>query len=83
MDTNLGKCDIFILFCSQNALKSDAVKMEWQAALKVKKKVIPVFVREEDIPTLLSTKLGIQFNENDREGTVKNIYDLILKKLEI
>jgi len=83
MDTNLGKCDIFVLFCSPNALKSDTVKMEWQAALKIKKKIIPVFVREEDIPTLLSTKLGVQFNESDLNSTIKNIYDLILKKLEI
>jgi len=83
MDSNLGKCDIFLLFCSQNALKSDAVKMEWRAALKIKKKIIPVFRREQDIPTLLSTKLGVQFNESDLEGTNKSIYDLILKKLEI
>jgi hypothetical protein len=83
MDTNLGKCDIFLLLCSANALKSNAVKMEWQAALKVNKKIIPVFVRQEDIPTLLSTKLGVQFNENDVEGTSKNIYNLIIKKLEI
>jgi len=83
MDTNLGKCDIFLLFCSQNALKSDAVKIEWQTALKVKKKIIPVFEREKDIPTLLSTKLGVQFSEKEIDTTIKNIYDLILKKLEI
>ena len=83
MDTNLGKCDIFLLFCSPNALKSGAVKMEWQAALKIKKKIIPVFKKEEDIPPLLSTKLGVQFSENDIDGTIKRIYDLILKKLEI
>jgi len=83
MDTNLGKCDIFLLFCSPNALKSDAVKMEWQAALKIKKKIIPIFIREQDIPTLLSTKLGVQFNKDDVDETVKRIYHLILKKLEI
>jgi len=83
VDTNLGQCDVFLLFCSTNAIKSDAVKMEWQAALKVKKKIIPVFVREQDIPTLLSTKLGVEFSESDIDATIKNIYDLILKKLEI
>lgn len=83
MDTNLGKCDIFLLFCSPNALKSGTVKMEWQAALKIKKKIIPVFKKEEDIPPLLSTKLGVQFSESDIDGTIKRIYDLILKKLEI
>jgi len=83
MDTNLGKCDVFLLFCSPNALKSDAVKMEWQAALKIKKKIIPVFVKEEDIPPLLSTKLGVQFSERDIKDTIKRIYELTLKKLEI
>jgi len=83
MDKNVRLCDLFLLFCSPNALKSETVQMEWQAALKIKKKIIPIFIREQDIPTLLSTKLGIQFNESDIDGTIKNIYDLILKKLEI
>jgi hypothetical protein len=83
MDTNLGKCDIFLLFCSPNALNSEAVKMEWQAALKIKKKIIPVFVREDDIPPLLSTKLGVKFSGGEIETTITSIYNLILKKLEI
>ena len=83
MDKNLGQCDIFLLFCSPNANKSDAVKMEWQTALKIRKKVIPVFINEKDIPTLLSTKLGVQFINDDINRTTEQIYQLILKKLEI
>jgi hypothetical protein len=55
--------------------------MEWQAALKIKKKIIPIFVNERDIPIMLTTKLGIKLNKNDLDGTIEKIYKLILKKL--
>ncbi|NVM52192.1 MAG: toll/interleukin-1 receptor domain-containing protein [Candidatus Helarchaeota archaeon] len=83
MNDNLGRCDVFILFCSPNALKSEPVKMEWSAALKIKKKIIPVFLKEEDIPPLLSTKLGIQFKPSAINETIEELYQLILKKSEI
>jgi hypothetical protein len=83
MDSNIGECDIFLLFCSQNALESDPVKMEWQAALKIKKKIIPIFTKEAYVPTLLSTKLGVVFKEEAFDATIEQIHGLILKKLEI
>ena len=82
MDENIAKCDVFLLFCSQNALDSEPVKMEWQAALKIKKKIIPVFKYESDIPVLLSPKLGIIYDEDDLEKTISDLYNLILKKLK-
>jgi hypothetical protein len=81
MNDNVGKCDIFLLFCSPNSLKSEPVEMEWQAALKIKKKIIPIFANERDIPIMLTTKLGIKFNRDDLDGTIEQIYKLILKKL--
>jgi hypothetical protein len=81
MNDNVGKCDILLLFCSPNSLKSEPVEMEWQAALKIKKKIIPIFVNERDIPIMLTTKLGIKLNKNDLDGTIEKIYKLILKKL--
>jgi len=81
MNDNVGKCDILLLFCSPNSLKSEPVEMEWQAALKIKKKIIPIFVNERDIPIMLTTKLGIKFNKNDLDGTIEQIYKLIVKKL--
>lgn len=81
METNLFRCDIFILFCSQNALKSDPVGLEWKAALKKKKKIIPVFINEDDIPTLISPKLGIKFKINNLGYNIENIYKTIRKKL--
>lgn len=81
MNDNVGRCNIFLLFCSPNSLKSEPVEMEWQAALKIKKKIIPIYTNEQDIPIMLTTKLGIKFNKDDFDGTIEQIYKLILKKL--
>jgi len=83
MNNNLESCDIFLLFCSENAKNSEPVQMEWKAALKIKKSIIPIFLKENDIPPLLSTKLGIQFRKDDIDTTIEQIYKLILKKLDL
>jgi len=83
MNKNLTKCNIFLIFCSANANQSEPVQMEWQAALKIKKKIIPIFNNESDIPPLLSTKLGVQFIKNDIKKTTDQIFQLILKKLNL
>jgi hypothetical protein len=83
MDDNLKRCKIVLLFCTKSSSYSEAVKMEWRSALKLGKKILPVFIEEEYIPTLLTTKLGIQFNKEDPYGSIEKIYQLILKKLEI
>jgi len=80
MNDNLGKADVILVFCSENANKSDAVKSEWMAAHKMKKKLIPIFEDENDIPPLLTTKLGIQFLPNDIKGFVQELHELIDKK---
>ncbi|MFX0091511.1 MAG: toll/interleukin-1 receptor domain-containing protein [Candidatus Hodarchaeota archaeon] len=80
MNQNLGCCDVVVVFCSQNAIRSESVQLEWMTALKLKKKIIPVFVKEEDIPPLLTTKLGVQFQRDDFEGTIRYLHQLILKK---
>ncbi|MFX1311773.1 MAG: TIR domain-containing protein, partial [Promethearchaeota archaeon] len=83
MDENLKKCDIFLLFCSENSLHSEPVKMEWRSALKIKKKIIPIFTEEKFIPPLLSTKLGLQFDRDNLQKTIAEIHRLIVKKLKI
>ena len=55
MNDNLKTCQVFILFCSEYALESDPIEMEWTAALKLNKKMIPIFTNEEHIPPLLTT----------------------------
>ena len=82
MNNNLEKCDIFLIFCSKNSKRSEAVQMEWKAALKLKKPIIPIFQTENNIPALLSTKLGVQFETEDINNTIEKIYKLILKKLD-
>lgn len=83
MNNNLEKCDVFLIFCSKNSKTSEAVQMEWKAALKLKKPIIPIFQSENNIPPLLSTKLGVQFNKEDLNSTIEQIYKLIMKKLDL
>ena len=83
MEDKLKKCDVYILFCSKSIEKSEAVNLEWHAALKKKKIIIPVFDDPEYIPVLLSSKLGVQFKEGDLDKVIAEIYKLILKKLKM
>ncbi|MFX1257833.1 MAG: TIR domain-containing protein [Promethearchaeota archaeon] len=82
MNENIGKCDVMILFCSPNALVSESVYDEWRAAYKLKKPIIPVFIKLEDIPPLLSPRLAIEFDITDFQKNVQKIYELILKKIQ-
>lgn len=81
MNDNLGKCHAFLLICSENALNSKPVRMEWMTALRLEKKIVPIFIEEGHIPNLLKNKLGIQFKRKMFDETVNKIHDLILKKL--
>ena len=52
MSDNLGKCDVVLLFCSQNALNSGPVEDEWTCAKALGKPIVPVFMNVEHIPIL-------------------------------
>ncbi len=80
MNDNLGRCDVVLLFCSPNALDSVPVKKEWMAAEDLKKPIIPIFVKPEHIPPLLSDRLGFEFDTFDFQKNIQEIYELILKK---
>lgn len=80
MDKNVGKCDIFVLFCSPNALESLPVSKEWHAADALSKPIIPIFSSVEYIPPLLRPRLGIQVDVFNIEENINKLYDLILKK---
>ncbi|MFX0077418.1 MAG: toll/interleukin-1 receptor domain-containing protein, partial [Candidatus Hermodarchaeota archaeon] len=79
MNENLGKCDVFLLFCSPNALKSGPVEKEWTAAEILGKPIIPVFLKAEHIPPLLKSKTGIQYDAFDRERNLRNLQEIIKK----
>jgi len=82
MDENLEKCDTMILFCSENAKDSVPVKKEWTAAEAIGLPIIPVFYDVNHIPTLLKSRLGLEFNFYDMEGNIQELRNLILKKVE-
>ena len=81
MNENLGKCDIFILFCSPNALESEPVEKEWTAAEILGKPIIPVFLKPDHIPPLLKSKKGIQYDAFDRKKNLQNLQDIINKQI--
>lgn len=83
MNENLNKCNILVLVCSKNSLSSVPVESEWQTAFKLGKLIIPLFKKEEDIPPLLTTKLGIKYNARYFLKTIEKLHELILKKAGI
>ena len=52
------------------------------SSLKLDKKLIPIFKDPKDIPALLTTKLGVQYNPEDFNKFVDDIYALIKKKTQ-
>lgn len=82
MDENLGKCDVLLLFCSPNALKSKPILKEWTAADSMEIPIIPVFFSSEHIPPLLKSRLGVKFFPFEFEKNVQKIHELIVKKCE-
>jgi len=83
MENTLKNTDIFVLFCSKNSVKSNAVKDEWQAAFQLRKKgalkIIPVYDDEDDIPVLLLQLLNVKFEKDNFDGFIINLYEEILR----
>ncbi len=84
MSDSINRCDVFVLFCSESALKSNAVEREWTAADAdmMGKPIIPIFLKTEHIPPLLRSRLGIEFDLKDFNKNIEHIHSLILKKLK-
>ena len=82
MSVNLDKCDVMLLFCSPNALKSKAIEKEWSSADIMNKPIIPVFIKPDHIPALLKSRLGVEFDTFDIQKSIDEIYKLILKKID-
>ena len=82
MEESVNECDVFLLFCSKNALHSDPMRTEWETAQYLKKKIIPIFTSTDHVPTLLKRLRGIRFRANDLRGTLDELYHEILKVLE-
>jgi hypothetical protein len=82
MSDNLARCSAMILLCSENALNSAPVDKEWTAADAIGKPIIPVFLKPEDIPPLLKSRLGLQYDLVDFEKNIMQLHSLILKKCQ-
>jgi hypothetical protein len=59
-------CDTLLLIWSQSASKSYYVQIEWQAALDLKKLIIPCIIDRSEMPALLTMILYIDFSKFDK-----------------
>jgi len=85
MEDTLKSTDVFVLFCSKNSVKSNAVKDEWQAAFQMRKKgllkIIPVYEDEDDIPVLLWQMLNVKYTKDEFDSFIEKLYEEILRGL--
>ena len=83
MDYSLMNTDVFILFCSERAMKSESVKLEWQGAYslikKRKLKIIPIYKEMEYIPALLKSLISIKYDEDQFEKFIENLHQQIIR----
>jgi hypothetical protein len=86
MEEKLGLCDVFVLFCTQNSLKSKSVKAEWTSAFHMTQggeiKIIPVCKNEKDIPLLLRPMLRIDFHRDNFPLFIENLFREITRGYE-
>ena len=83
MNKYIGECDIMVLFCSENALKSHFVEDEWTAALALRKPIIPVFTNKDHIPPLLRARIGCEFSTSDFQKNIDCLYKRIMKLMNM
>jgi len=83
MEETLKKTDVFVLFCSEHSVKSEAVKGEWQSGYQMVKKglmkMIPVYEDEDHIPRLLWNMLNVKYTKDDFEGFTQKLHEEILR----
>jgi len=83
MEETLQKTNVFVLFCSEHSIKSEAVKGEWQSRYQIVKKglmkMIPVYENDDHIPRLLWNMLNVKFTKDDFEGFIQKPYEEILR----
>ena len=84
MEKTLKMCKVFILFCTEKSIKSQAVEDEWQSAFQLRKKgmlkIIPVYENEEFVPVLLTPLLNVKFDTEDFEAFIEKLVEEILRK---
>lgn len=81
MNDKLENCDVMLLFCSEKAIISIPVEKEWTAAEAINLPIIPIFFNADHIPTLLKSRLGIEYDFNDLDKNIREIRNLIFRKI--
>jgi hypothetical protein len=84
MDETLEVSNTFLLFCSENSIKSKAVRDEWQAAFQMRKegliKLIPIYEDQKHIPKILWHLLNVKYDRNNFDSFIKNLYQEIMRE---
>lgn len=81
MDEGLKSATHFFFFVSENSIKSNMVKLEWQNAIfkssQGKCKVIPIRLDETSMPAILAQNLYIDMYSSGIETTIAQIVNVV------
>jgi hypothetical protein len=83
MNECVQECDVFVLFCSTNMLRSNPVQTEWETAQYLGKRIIPVSISLDHVPVILKRYRYIPFRAEDLQNTLETLYCEILKVCEV
>jgi len=79
INETLKKYDVFVLFCSENSVKSASIKDEWQVAFDKRKiSIIPVYEKKDNIPDILERSANVKFDKRKFKNFIKKLYQEIL-----
>jgi hypothetical protein len=81
MNKGLENCKVFFFFISENSLKSEMVKLEWQNAIMRESKhtvlFIPVKMTNVEVPAIITQKVYLDMYRNGIDVTLKQMVDLV------
>lgn len=84
MERTMKISQIFVLFCSSNAIKSKAVKGEWETAYQLMKmnqmKIIPVYEKEKFIPRLLLPLILVEHTKEKFDQFIEELHNEVIRK---
>ena len=62
INDGLEWCDLFLLIWSNDACKSDWIKLEWTNAISLRKIIVPCILDSTKLPSILANKFYIDFS---------------------
>jgi len=77
MEQSILNSDIILAISSPYALSSTPVNSEIDFALLKEKSIIPIFKTIEDVRDFIQMRRGVQFNMNDFNGFLEELYSII------